>query len=98
MRKRFFFVDHLVFSLNMHTFAFAALMVAAAAAQFVSGGWVAALTVLMLTLYLFFAMKRFYGQSWARTGLKFVGIGVIYTLLFLGPALAAAVIASVVSG
>jgi hypothetical protein len=94
-RKQFYFVDHLVFSLSMHTFAFVALIAAAGAAQIISDVWVAWLTAAVLALYLLLALKRFYGQSWIRTGLKFVAIGINYPLFFLGPALAAAVVASV---
>ena len=96
-RKEFYFVDHLVFSFSTHTFAFVMLIVAAIAAQFMAGTWVAALTFGVLALYLLLSLKRFYGQSWIMTGLKFVGIGIIYPLFFLGPALLAAIVASVVA-
>jgi len=96
-RKQFYFVDHLVFSLSMHTFAFVVLIAAAIAAQIISGIWVAWLTAAVLALYLLLSLKRFYGQSWTVTGLKFVGIGVVYPTFFLGPALGAAIVASVVA-
>jgi hypothetical protein len=35
---------------------------------------------------IFVAMRRFYGQSVFRTGVKFVGVGAVYTILFLVPA------------
>jgi len=96
-REQFYFVDHLIFSLTMHTFAFVVLIAAAGAAQIIAGKWVALLTVPVLAVYLLLSLKRFYGQSWTRAGLKFVGIGVIYPLFFLGPALGVALIASVVT-
>lgn len=95
-RKQFLFVDHLVFSLTMHSFVFVALVAAAVLAQILSGGWVAALTWIVLSAYLLVSMKHLYGQSWIWTGLKFVAITVIYAVFFLAPALAFAVIASVV--
>jgi hypothetical protein len=97
LHKTFYFVDHLVFSLSIHTFAFAVLIAAAVAAQFISGLWVVALTTGVLALYLLLSLKRFYGQDWGKTCLKFVAIGFIYPAFFLGPALGAAVIASVVA-
>ena len=50
----------------------------------------------VLALYLLLSLKRFYGQGWGKTCLKFVAIGFIYPVFFLGPALAAAVLASIV--
>ena len=96
-RKQFYFVDHLVFSLTMHTFAFAVLIVAASAAQFISGTWVVGFVFLAMGIYLLLSLKRFYGQSWAWTNLKFVGIGVIYPTFFVGPSLVAAIAASAIA-
>jgi hypothetical protein len=96
-RKEFYFVDHMVFSLTLHTFGFVALIVAAILAQILPGGWVTAFLMLVLSVYLLLSLKRFYGQSWLWTCLKFVGVGFIYTSFFLMPALAAAIVVSVVS-
>ena len=96
-RKEFYFVDHLVFSLTMHTVVFVALIAAAIAAQVAAGRWVALLTVGVLALYFLLSLKSFYGQSWFMTGLKFVGITVIYTLFLAFPALAFALVASMVA-
>jgi hypothetical protein len=98
LRKEFYFVDHLVFSLNVHTFAFAVLIAAAAAAQSFPGQWVALLTILVLSVYVYLALKRFYGQGWIRTGLKFAGLTFIYTVFILLPALGGAIVASVLAG
>lgn len=83
-RKQYYFVDHLVFSLNYHTFGFALLLVAAGLAQVVSENTVASVVSVGLGLYLLLAMKRFYGQSWFWTGTKFVLAGFVY-LCFLLP-------------
>ena len=85
-RKKFYFVDHLVFSLNYHSYGFALLLVAAALAQVFSNDTVASLVSLGLGLYLLLAMKRFYGQGWFWTSTKFVFVGFLY-LCFLLPAL-----------
>jgi hypothetical protein len=96
-RKEFFYVDHLVFSLTMHTFLFVVL-IAAAAAQFVPPNVLAVAVLSVISLYLFLSLKFFYGQGWVVTALKFVGITFLYTALFLVPALAAAILASLISG
>ncbi|GAA0534307.1 hypothetical protein FHS83_003043 [Rhizomicrobium palustre] len=94
-RKHFLFVDHLVFSLTMHSFVFVVLIGAALAAQVMSAHWVARLTLGVLALYLFLSLKVFYGQGWVKTGLKFTGIAFIYAVFFLVPALVFALAASV---
>ncbi len=97
-RKDYYFVDHLVFSLTMHSFAFVLLIVAATAAQVISSGWLVGATWAVLSVYLFLSLKYFYRQGWLRTGLKFIGITVIYALFFLTPALGFALAASVLAG
>jgi hypothetical protein len=93
-RKSYFFVDHLVFSLNVHSFAFIVLIAAVFLAQVLSGATVAWLTLGTLGLYLLLAMKRFYGQGWVWTGLKFAFLSFTYAAFFLLPALAAVIAVS----
>jgi Protein of unknown function (DUF3667) len=87
-RKDFYLVDHLVFSLSIHTFAFVALICAAGLAQIAPGETVAWLLLAVFAVYIFLAMKRFYKQGWLTTTLKFTFISGIYTLFFLLPAMA----------
>jgi hypothetical protein len=97
-RREFYFVDHLVFSVTVHTFAFVLLIFAAAAAQAVNDNLVAVVLVVCLSVYLLLSLKRFYQERWLVTGLKFAGIAFIYSVFFLLPALSVAVIASIVAG
>jgi hypothetical protein len=85
-RSQFFFVDHLVFSLNYHSFGFALLVLVLAPAQFVAQSVLFVMLWLAMGLYLFLAMKRFYGQSWLWTTVKFLVFGFIYTSFILSPA------------
>ncbi len=94
-RKDFYFVDHLIFSLNMHSFVFIVLIVAVGVAQVLDASSVALAAVAAMGLYFLFAMKRFYGQNWFWTGIKFVSIGFIYCFFFLMPAMLAVVAASI---
>lgn len=87
-RKDFYLVDHLVFSLSIHTFAFVALIGAAGLAQIAPGETVALILLGVVTVYIFLAMKRFYKQGWLITTVKFFLISGIYTLFFLLPAMA----------
>jgi hypothetical protein len=97
-RKKFYFVDHLVFSLSFHTFVFAWLLVAAGLAQILPGAVVATFGSLVLGLYLLLAMKKFYGQGWFWTGAKFATIAFFYVTTFVLPALATIIVLSMLYG
>lgn len=84
-RRAFFFVDHLVFSLNLHSFVFVALIAAAAVAQIVAASIVGILLLAAIGLYLLLAMRRFYRQRWAMTALKLVAVVGLYATFFLLP-------------
>jgi hypothetical protein len=97
-RKDFLYVDHLVFSLTLHSFAFVLLIAAAAVAQVASGSWIALVAWGVLSLYFLLSLKRFYAQSWFKTALKFTVVSVVYAVFFLAPALLLALTASIVEG
>ncbi|MBI3676844.1 MAG: DUF3667 domain-containing protein [Proteobacteria bacterium] len=86
-RKGFYFVDHLVFSLNIHTFGFILLLLAAGAAQVLSGDIVAWATFGIGAVYGILAMRNFYGQSWFWTLTKFATVSFFYTFFCVLPAL-----------
>jgi hypothetical protein len=96
-RKDFYFVDHLVFSLNMHSFAFATILVAVILARVIAGGTVAEIALAAIALYLLLAMKRFYRQGWVWTAVKFVAVSFVYGVFFLAPALLGIVLASLLN-
>jgi hypothetical protein len=88
-RKKFYFVDHLVFSLNLYTFSFVALLAAAGLAQVVAGEAVAWALLAAVGAYMLLAMRTFYRQSWFWTSTKFAFVSFIFTCFFLLPAFAA---------
>jgi hypothetical protein len=85
-RKDFFFVDHLVFSLGIHSFAFAVILIAIVLAQYLNRGQVLLGVLGAIWLYLVLAMKRFYGQGWGLTLVKFFFVSMVYSTIFLLPA------------
>src|ERR1700733_976090 len=93
-RKKFYFVDHLIFSLSVHTFLFVLLFVDVALAQIMSDSIVIMLTLIALGVYIFVAMKRFYDQGWFWTTAKFIFVSFIYSTFFLAPALAGVIAVS----
>ncbi|MBV8977055.1 MAG: DUF3667 domain-containing protein [Alphaproteobacteria bacterium] len=90
-RRKFFYVDHLIFSLSIHSFGFVLLMLAAGAAQIFSGGNVALGTFVVAGLYTLIATRNFYRQSWFWTVLKFVLVSFFYVVFFVLPALGAVI-------
>jgi hypothetical protein len=88
-RRDFFFVDHLVFSLSIHSFMFVTFLVAIALAQYLDRAKMFAAMLAVIWLYLILAMRRFYRQSWGRTVIKFVLVSTVYCVVFLFPALTA---------
>lgn len=90
-RKKFYLVDHLIFSLSVHTFTFVALLVAAGLAQVLPGEAVFWLLLISIGVYVLLSIRRFYQQSWKWSVVKTLAISGIYTIFFLIPALAAIV-------
>jgi hypothetical protein len=97
-RRDFYFVDHLVFSLGIHTFGFVILMVAAAMAQVVGPSFVALGMLLVSIVYTFIAMKRFYRQGWFWTTVKFCSVSFLYVSFFALPAMIGAILLSIYGG
>jgi hypothetical protein len=77
LRQKRFYVEHFVFALHLHAFAFASFMV-----MFLTGSEAVVLALCSwLTLYVYMAMKRVYGQGWFRTGVKYLMLGAIYNVM-----------------
>ena len=85
-RAQFYFVDHLVFSLNAFSFIFAVSLMAIIGAQFGAGGTMASLSLGAVWLYFLLAMKRFLtGQRWGWTVAKFALTSLLFGVFALGP-------------
>ncbi|TPV96742.1 MAG: DUF3667 domain-containing protein [Myxococcales bacterium FL481] len=65
VRRPFFFVEHLVFSLNLHALALVVLSVSA-----LIGPPVSEVLPWALAIHMLLGMRRVYGQSWAITLIK----------------------------
>jgi len=86
VRRRVWFIDHLVFSLHFHSFLFAVLFLmlglsAGGFASFRGTGAVAFLLALM-GLYLYIAMLRTYRGGVFKTFIKFMILGSVYMNVF----------------
>jgi hypothetical protein len=74
VRKRRLYVEHFVFALHLHAFAFALATVALV----VQNGGVTAAMGPALLVYLFVAMKKVYAQGFILTALKFASLLSVY--------------------
>ncbi len=78
-----FYAEHLIFTLHVHSFAFAAMIVSLFlpdALEFVAPFWIIA--------YLFLAMRRVYAEPRGRTAAKFAGLAVPYLVALLAVTMA----------
>ncbi len=84
LRRRRFYVEHLVFGMHIHSFAFlmlaAALLVPGGAAV---GSWLKLFFVFVSPFYALIAMRRFYGEGWGRTLVKGFVVWNLYSFALL---------------
>ena len=94
LRRRVFYVDHLIYSLHIHAFAYIAILVIGFAAAGSSKilpntyGWINAAFIISAVWVLLMSVRRVYRQSWVMSFLKFAFGGLIYVFV-LAMALAA---------
>lgn len=79
VRSRRYYVEHFIFSLHYHGFAFLLFTVM----LLLERTPVAPFLVLWLFLYLPVALRRVYAQGWIRTVLKWWALGFTYTVILL---------------
>jgi hypothetical protein len=78
-RRRRYYVEHFVFALHTHAFVFALFTLLL---PFGGIPWIAVPLFLLMLLYGYVALKRFYGQGWFLTLLKYGMFGVVYSMVF----------------
>ena len=95
LRKHVFYIDHLVYALHIHTFAYLVIMLIVLATvglnrsvPGVLAGWIVGLLWTIFAVQIFLSIRRVYRQGWFVTVFKFVAGGFVY-LVVLCVALAA---------
>ena len=95
LRKRVFYIDHLVYALHIHTFAYLAIMLIVLATlglnravPGVLAAWIVGLLWTIFAVQIFLSIRCVYQQGWFVTVFKFFVGGFIY-LIVLSVALAA---------
>ena len=94
IRRRVFYVDHLVYALHIHSFAYVAIMlivlITIGLNRSIPGtfaGWIIAALWITFAAQVFLSIRRVYRQGWFFTVFKFFLGGVVY-LIVLAVALA----------
>ena len=94
IRRHIFYIDHLVYALHIHTFAYVAIMLIVAATiglnRVVPGslaGWIIGLLWFAFAVQIFLSIRRVYRQGWFFSIFKFFVGGFVY-LIVLSMALA----------
>lgn len=84
IRRSFYYVEHLIFSIHFHCFAFLILSIGNILFSCIAMPDEFEVYLLLgVFIYFFIAMKKMYGQSWKLTFLKFNLWGVSYTVLLV---------------
>jgi hypothetical protein len=87
-RRKRFYVEHFVFALHVHSFAFLLLTIMV----LMRVDWVNALLTVWFMIALYIAMKRVYGQGYLKTLLKYVLLGQAYALVLIFGVLATVIL------
>src|SRR5262245_48406394 len=90
IRRRIFYIDHLVYALHIHAFAYVGIILIVLAtiglnrvAPSAIAGWIIALLWIAFTVLIFLSIRRVYRQGWFFTIFKFFFGGFVYLLVLV---------------
>ena len=83
VRKKRFFVEHLVFGMHNQTFTFLCLAAAQLTPGGSVGGWVRVFFLVIPQVYYLIALRRYYRDGWIRTILKGSIVWWLYMMVLL---------------
>jgi hypothetical protein len=90
VRRRIFYVDHLVYALHIHTFAYVGIILIVLATiglnRAVPGpvaGWIIALMWIVFLVQIFLSIRRVYRQGWFISIFKFFFGGFVYLVVLV---------------
>lgn len=86
IRRHRYYIEHLIFALHYHSFVFITLLLITLSLQLLPVVFSSLLGTglgIGLFVYLYGAMRTVYGQSWIKTGLKFLLLLMIYFFVLI---------------
>src|SRR5215475_286807 len=87
IRRRIFYIDHLIYALHIHTFAYVAIVLIVLATigleriRGLDPGWIVALLWIVFTVQILLSIRRVYRQGWFISVFKFLFGGFSYLLV-----------------
>jgi hypothetical protein len=90
LRRRTFYIDHLIYALHIHTFAYVGIVLIVLATiglnDVASGpmvGWIIAVLWIAFIVQIFLSIRRVYRQGWFISILKFLFGGFVYLIVLV---------------
>ncbi len=90
MRRHIFYIDHLVYALHIHTFAYTGVMLIVLATIGLNHvapgpitGWIIALLWIAFAVQIFLSIRRVYRQGWFISMFKFLFGGIAYLIVLV---------------
>ena len=80
LRRKFTYVEHLVFVFHTQTVFFLLLTIFYLLNHYSAQSYAIPIFLLLFLIYLFLAMKKFYNQGYFKTFFKFIFINMSFTL------------------
>lgn len=89
IRRHQLFIKHLIFSIHLHSYLFFILIIVTSLRLLFDTGLSTINGILLFTfpVYFFIALLKFYGQTYGKVFLKFIGISFIYNVVLLSAVL-----------
>jgi hypothetical protein len=83
IRRKQLYIRHLLFSIHLHSYLFFILILVVSLKLIFENGTTLINLALLLSfpVYFILAMQKFYGQSWGKVLLKFIGVSFIYNAM-----------------
>ena len=90
VRRHIFYIDHLIYALHIHTFAYTGIMLIVLATiglnRVIPGpiaGWIIALLWIVFVVQIFLSIRRVYRQGWFISIFKFLFGGFVYLIVLV---------------
>ncbi|MEL6276175.1 MAG: hypothetical protein AAFU03_13830, partial [Bacteroidota bacterium] len=81
VRRKKRYVEHLIFSLHVHSFAFILLIISMGSLWWFGSGVLLWLALIIFPIYLYLAMLWYYRQNWFKTLIKFFVTTILYMVV-----------------
>jgi len=90
VRRRIFYIDHLIYALHIHSFLYTGIMLIVLITMGLNrtipgtfAGWIIAALWITFVAQIFLSIRRVYRQGWLISALKFFTGGIVYLMVLL---------------